>query len=306
MGEVYKARDPFIGRLVALKTITGGLLGRPDLLERFYQEARSSGTLQHPNIVTIYELGEERDVPFIAMEFLEGESLDKLIEHRPTLPLSQKMGYIVSVCRALEYAHKGRIIHRDIKPGNVMLTKEGVVKVVDFGIARAMDDSNTQTNMLIGTLGYMSPQQIRGQRADERSDIWALGILFYELLCYERPFTGDNHAALMMNVVDENVEVPSVRDRVPNCPAELDSFIGKMLRKDAEQRFQSMEEVLFDLEPLWRKLQDERVSELVVDSEQRINSQDLTGAQDLLRKALQINSSNTRAKSLLEKINQEL
>jgi serine/threonine-protein kinase len=306
MGEVYKARDPFIGRLVALKTITGGLLGRPDLLERFYQEARSSGTLQHPNIVTIYELGEERDVPFIAMEFLEGESLDKLIEQRPTLPLVEKMGYIVPVCSALEYAHKRRIIHRDIKPGNVMLTKEGVVKVVDFGIARALDDSNTQTNMLIGTLGYMSPQQIRGQRADERSDIWALGVLFYELLCYERPFTGENHAALMMNIVDENIEVPSLREKVPDCPPELDVFIGKMLRKDAEQRFQTMEDVLFELEPLWRRLQDERVSELVVESEQLISAHELTGAQDLLRKALQINSSNKRAKTLLEKVNQEV
>jgi serine/threonine-protein kinase len=306
MGEVYKARDPFIGRLVALKTITGGLLGRPDLLERFYQEARSSGTLQHPNIVTIYELGEERDVPFIAMEFLEGESLDKLIEQRPTLPLVEKMGYIVPVCSALEYAHKRRIIHRDIKPGNVMLTKEGVVKVVDFGIARALDDSNTQTNMLIGTLGYMSPQQIRGQRADERSDIWALGVLFYELLCYERPFTGENHAALMMNIVDENIEVPLLREKVPDCPPELDVFIRKMLRKDAEQRFQTMEDVLFELEPLWRRLQDERVSELVVESEQLISAHELTGAQDLLRKALQINSSNKRAKTLLEKVNQEV
>jgi serine/threonine protein kinase len=200
MGEVYKAQDPFIGRLVALKTITGALTGRPDLLERFYQEARSAGTLQHPNIVTVYELGKEGETPFIAMEFIEGESLESMIERRPVLTLTQKVSYIIPVCRALDYAHKRGVVHRDIKPGNVMITKEGGVKVVDFGIARLMDSSHTQTNTIIGTLGYMSPQQIRGERADERSDIWACGVMLYELLTFQRPFDGANQTALMLNI----------------------------------------------------------------------------------------------------------
>ena len=140
MGVVYKARDPLIGRLVALKTITTGLAEDPALLERFYHEAHSAGALQHPNIVTIYELGEADNIPFIAMEYLTGESLDKLIEGHHVLPLSQKVGYIVYVCRALEYSHKAGVVHRDIKPGNVMVTRNGDIKVMDFGIARAMRD----------------------------------------------------------------------------------------------------------------------------------------------------------------------
>src|SRR5882672_10941926 len=193
MGEVYKAFDPSIRRFVALKTITSSLLGNPDLLERFYREARSAGTLQHSNIVTVYELGTECDTPFIAMEFLKGESLEKIIERRPTLSVMEKLNLVYPVCRAIDYAHKRGIVHRDIKPGNVMLTKHGNVKVVDFGIARVADGAMTQTNVFMGTIGYMSPEQILGERADARSDIWSLGVTLYELLCYQCPFEGDNH-----------------------------------------------------------------------------------------------------------------
>src|ERR1700704_6188978 len=138
MGVVSKARDPFIDRIVALKTLTTGLAEDPNLLKRFYSEARSAGNLRHPNIVTIYELGHEGDTPFIAMQFLNGESLDKIIDRLPNLPLSQKIGFIVSVCRALEYAHAqpSPVIHRDIKPANVMVAPDGTVVVVDFGHAR--------------------------------------------------------------------------------------------------------------------------------------------------------------------------
>jgi serine/threonine-protein kinase len=141
MGAVYKARDPLIDRLVALKTITGGPSAQTNLLDRFYQEARSAGALQHPNIVTIYELGHEKNTPFIAMEYLEGESLDRIIEQHPVLPLSVKLGYIVRVCDALAYAHQHNVVHRDVKPANVMVTKEGVVKVVDFGIDGHVHDA---------------------------------------------------------------------------------------------------------------------------------------------------------------------
>ncbi len=197
MGAVYKARDPLIDRLVALKTITGGPSAQTNLLDRFYQEARSAGALQHPNIVTIYELGHEKNTPFIAMEYLEGESLDRIIEQHPVLPLSVKLGYIVRVCDALAYAHQHNVVHRDVKPANIMVTKEGVVKVVDFGIARLTDMSMTQPNMMIGSRAYMSPQLYKGERADARSDIWAVGVSLYELLAYKRPFIGDSEAELM-------------------------------------------------------------------------------------------------------------
>src|SRR3989442_9706516 len=304
MGEVFKARDPLIGRLVALKTISGALVGKRDLLARFSQEARSAGTLQPPNVATVYELGKEGDTPYIAMEYLEGESLEKVIDCRPVLPLSQKLGYIVPVCRALESAHKRGVIHRDIKPGNVMVTTEGSVKVVDFGIARLLDASSTQTGMLIGTLGYMAPQQIQGEHADERSDIWAVGVMFYELMCYERPFTGQNHAALMMNIMTE--EPRGLSEAVPDCPANVAALVHRMLRKDISERFQSMEEVLLELDPIWRHIQMEQVTEFIAESKEKIETQDFPTARELLRKALQIDTSNGEARTLLEKVNVEL
>jgi eukaryotic-like serine/threonine-protein kinase len=304
MGVVYKARDPFIGRLVALKTITTGLAEDPALLERFYQEARSAGALEHPNIVTIYELGKEGDTPFIAMAFLEGGSLDKLIEARPALPLSQKLGYIVYVCRALEYAHKRGVVHRDIKPGNVMVTADGTVKVVDFGIARLGDTGRTQTGTLIGTLGYMSPQLIGGKTADAKSDIWAAGVMFYELLTYQRPFNGENHYALMMNIHSQ--PTPPILEAAPGTPPDVVKIVERMLRKDVDERFQSMEEVLIELEPIWKRLQQAEVAALVADSKQLFEARDLGRAQDVLRKALLIDTANTQAKHLLEKVNADI
>jgi len=290
--------------LVALKTITTGLAEDPALLERFYQEARSAGALEHPNIVTIYELGKEGDTPFIAMAFLEGGSLDKLIEARPALPLSQKLGYIVYVCRALEYAHKRGVVHRDIKPGNVMVTADGTVKVVDFGIARLGDTGRTQTGTLIGTLGYMSPQLIGGKTADARSDIWAVGVMFYELLAYQRPFNGENHVALMMNIHSQ--PPPPILEVAAGTPPDVAEVMGRMLRKDVDERFQSMEEVLIELEPIWKRLQQAEVSVLVADSKQLFEARDLARAQDVLRKALLIDTANTQAKNLLEKINADI
>ena len=255
MGEVYKARDPLIGRLVALKTITNGLAGRPDLLERFHQEARAAGTLQHPNIVTVYELGQEGETPFIAMEFLEGESIESLIERKPVLSIPEKLSYIIPVCRALNFAHKRGVVHRDIKPANVMLTKEGRIKVVDFGIARQIDSSVTQTNAIIGTLAYMSPQQIRGERADERSDIWATGVMLYEILTFRRPFDGANQAALVLNITNDTFIPASIRTLVPDCGPALEALVGRMLAKDIQQRYQNMDGVLNAFEPVLRKQQ---------------------------------------------------
>lgn len=306
MGEVYKAYDPSIDRLVALKTITGSMVGNADRLDRFYQEARSAGALQHPNIVTVYELGRDRSTPFIAMEFLEGESLEKIIDRHPILPISQKVGIIVQVCHALDCAHRHGVVHRDIKPGNVMLTRDGTVKVVDFGIARLVDASRTQTNSIIGTLGYMSPQQLNGERADQRSDIWGLGVLFFELLCYKRPFEGESPSSFIQNILDETKQSPRMRDQMSDCPLELEALIDKMLKKDASQRFQTMEEVLFEIEPLWRNLQEESVSGLIVDSEVLIRAQDFVRARELLRKALQIDRRNDRASQLLEQVTAEV
>lgn len=303
MGEVYKALDPSIGRPVALKTISSSLVGNPELLERFYREARSAGALEHPNIVTIYELGKSGDMPFIAMEYLEGESLEKVIQRRSPLSLLEKIGFIVPVCRALEFAHNRGVVHRDIKPANVMITKDGKIKVVDFGIARFMNASHTQTDVLIGTISYMSPQMIYGQRADERSDIWALGVTFYELLCYQRPFEAENHASLMLRIAQENWKHAPIRDFVSDCPDELEAIVSKLLEKDVKRRFQTMEEVLSEIEPLWEAFRQASVAELITESEDLLRANDFLRARELLRKAHQIDSRNHRVKVLFDQVN---
>jgi len=303
-GVVYRARDPIINRLVALKTITTGLAEYPDLLQRFYQEAQSAGGLQHPNIVTIYDLGDADGIPYIAMELLEGESLDQLISRRAPLPVPLKLTYALQACRALDYAHKRGIIHRDIKPDNVMLTRDGIVKVVDFGIARVLETSKTQTGMLLGTFAYMSPEQYHGEHADARSDIWSFGVLLYELLAYQRPFRGSTPASLMHSICQQ--EPTPLHDVAPDCPAALEKVIGMVLRKSPDERYQSMEEVLLDLDPICKGLQAESVAALVVQARNLSEQGDYSQSRDLLRQALQIDSTNTQARNLLEKANTEL
>jgi eukaryotic-like serine/threonine-protein kinase len=227
MGVVYRARDPMINRLVALKTITTGLADDPNLLQRFYREAQAAGGLQHPNIVTIYDMGDDQKLPYIAMELIDGESLEQIIHRRANIPIALKLTYALQACRAFDYAHKRGIVHRDIKPANVMVTKESVVKVVDFGIARVLDTSKTQTGMLIGTFAYMSPEQYNGEHADERSDIWSFGVLLYELLCFQRPFTGQTPASLMHSICAQDPR--PICGLAADCPPELEPIIAKLL-----------------------------------------------------------------------------
>ena len=307
MGVVYKARDPFIDRIVALKTLTTGFAEDPQHLKRFYSEARSAGNLRHPNIVTIYELGHEGDTPFIAMQFLNGESLDKIIDRMPSLPLSQKIGFVVYVCRALEFAHKQAppVIHRDIKPGNVMVCPDGAVLVVDFGIARLGESTISQSKgLLIGTFGYMSPQLFRGGTADARSDIWAAGVMFYEILAYRRPFKGENAAALMSNIILEDHR--PITDAAPGIPEDVRHIVDRMLTKDIESRYQTMEEVLADLEPIWKHLLESDISVLLESSERLYQEGDLLAARSEIIQILAWDPTNSTARGLSERISAEV
>jgi eukaryotic-like serine/threonine-protein kinase len=304
MGIVYRARDPIINRLVAIKTITASLATDPHLRERFYREAQSAGNLQHPNIVTIHDLGEHDQVPYIAMELIEGESLEDLIGRRPAIPLSLKLVYATQACRAFDYAHKRGIVHRDIKPANVMLTKEGVVKVVDFGIARVVETSKTKTGVLIGTFAYMSPEQFDGDHADERSDIWSLGVLFYELLSYQRPFVGETPAKLMRSITDHHPK--PLTEVLADCPLEIADIVSKCLQKSPENRCQSMEELLLDLEPVSKRLQQRAVSELTEQCRRHVENNEFSDARDLLRHALQIDPDNQTVRSMFESVSAEL
>jgi serine/threonine protein kinase len=304
MGVVFKARDPFIERLVAVKTITTGIADNPDLLERFRREAQAAGGLQHPNIVTIYEMSEFDGTPFIAMEYLEGTSLENTIGRKLRLPLAHKLGYLVQACRALDYAHRRGIIHRDIKPANIMVTSEGVVKVVDFGIARIVDTAKTQTGGLLGTLSYMSPEQVRGRHADQRCDVWALGVVMYELLSYRRPFEGENHAALLMSILEQ--EPRAIREFLPECTPALENVVQRTLRKDEALRYPTMEALLVDLEPIWTSLQKEAVQKQVSQGRELMKSGKLEEASELLRKALSIDAGNVAAKTLFDQVSASL
>jgi serine/threonine protein kinase len=309
MGVVYKGRDPFIDRLVALKTITTNQASNTDYLDRFKREAKAAGNLQHPNIVTIFELGQDdTGTLYIAMEFLEGHDLAHAITQETSgqvpLPVSLKIGYMVQVCRALDYAHRRNVVHRDIKPGNIFITTDGTVKVVDFGIARLTDTSATSSGMLIGTIDSMSPEQIRGEKVDGRTDIWAVGVMLYEALTYQKPFLGSNITAVMFSIVSQ--EPKPLRELRPDLPPELETILKKIFRKDVNERYQTMEELLQDLEPLYRKMQQETVGTLVSQSEMLARAGDLLRARDLLKQVLQLDTGHTHARTLMDRISAEI
>jgi hypothetical protein len=304
MGVVYRARDPILNRAVAVKTLTARGDDSQSMLQRFYREAQSAAGLQHPHIITIYNMGDDGGVPYIAMELVDGENLDQLIARRASLPIPLKLVYAMQACSAFDYAHKRGIVHRDIKPGNVMLSKEGVVKVVDFGIARVLDTSKTQTGMLIGTFAYMSPEQYQGEHADERSDIWSFGVLLYELLVYQRPFAGTTPASLMLSICSQ---VPRpLRELAPEAPPELEMVLAKALQKSPGDRYQSMEDLLLDLGPICKSLQSASVAELLARSRQLVEQGDYYQARDLISQARQVDSTDPTARILLEKVNAEL
>ena len=179
MGVVYKAHDPLIERDVAIKVILERALNLPEIKERFYREARSAGKLAHENITVVYEVGEIDGNPYIVMEYLDGEELRKIIVEKKNIPLPEKINYAIQICKGLQYAHSKKIVHRDIKPENIQVLKNGKVKIIDFGIARPEASNLTQAGVVVGTLAYMSPEQIKGLKVDNRSDIFSFGVLFY-------------------------------------------------------------------------------------------------------------------------------
>ncbi len=241
MGIVFKALDPKINRLVALKTIQFSEEFDEDVIqeikERFFREAEIAGQLSHPSIVTIHDVGDDGDITFMAMEFLEGENLDRFINKENLLPLRKILDIVTSIAGALDYAHKEKVIHRDIKPANVMLLKNGNIKVTDFGIAKAISSSRTKTGVILGTPNYMSPEQIMGQKIDLRSDIFSLGVLFYQLLTGELPFHGENLSGLLYQITQ--VRHPSPRNFNPKIPKVCEQILNKAMVKDPNKRFGS-------------------------------------------------------------------
>jgi serine/threonine-protein kinase len=245
MGYVYKALDPKINRLLAIKTIRFSDEFEEDLIqeikERFFREAEIAGQLSHPSIVTIYDVGVDRELTYMAMEFLEGENLEKHIFKDNLLSFGEILEIIAEVAKALHFAHKADVIHRDIKPANIMLLRNGGVKVTDFGIAKAISSSRTKTGVILGTPNYMSPEQIMGQKMDLRSDIFSLGVLFFQLLTGELPFHGENLSSLLYQITQ--VRHPSVRSYNPKIPRVFEQILNKALAKDPKDRFSNAEEM---------------------------------------------------------------
>jgi serine/threonine protein kinase len=247
MGLVYKAMDPNIGRTVALKTMRLDVHGleHNELLGRFRNEARAAGTLNHPNIVTIYDAGEHEGIFYIAMEFIEGRSLQEILVDNRVVPVDQVLSIARQVCAGLDYAHQHGVIHRDVKPANIMLTANGMAKIMDFGIAKA-GGSLTSTGQVLGTPNYMAPEQIKGKPLDGRSDLFSLGVILYEMLTGEKPFVGQNVTTIIYKIVNENPIPPRELD-VSIHPG-LSAVVTKALSKDAEERYQTGADLARDLE----------------------------------------------------------
>jgi eukaryotic-like serine/threonine-protein kinase len=250
MGTVYKGKDPSIDRLVALKTIRLDAIADPseinELKERLLREAKAAGNLSHPNIVTIYDFGLQGNLQYIAMEYIDGYTLESVLKRNLNLNYRIIASTIIQVCSALEYAHKMGIIHRDIKPANIMVMENFQVKVMDFGIAHFKSSSMTQTGIAMGTPNYISPEQLKGKEVTPSSDIFSLGVVLYELLTHTKPFTADNISALVYKITNENPPPPSSLD--PKVPPIFDMVLRKSLAKDPAERYRSAKEMAGALE----------------------------------------------------------
>ncbi len=251
MGVVYKAADPVIGRTVAVKTIRlseeGTGMSRPELLQRFQMEAHAAGLLTHPNIVVVYDAGEEEGGLFyITMELVEGKSLQVLLDAQQAFPLPRVLRIMEQACAALQFAHERNVVHRDVKPANLMLTTDDTVKVTDFGTAKILQFGTThQTAHVIGTPSYMSPEQVKGRAVDGRSDIFSLGVLLYEMVTGEKPFPGQNITTVIYKIVNESPVPPRQIDA--SIHPGISQVVMKALEKDPDSRYQSCREMLEDL-----------------------------------------------------------
>ncbi|MEN6586713.1 MAG: serine/threonine-protein kinase [Sulfuricella sp.] len=247
MGVVYRATDPLLERTVAIKTISLELSKDEfeEFEQRFYREAKSAGRLNHPNIVTIHDVGNNDDIAYMAMEFLEGEELREILDAGKLLSPGRIAEIATQVADGLAFAHENGVVHRDIKPSNIMILKNGVVKITDFGIALVPSSSRTMAGMVLGSPKYMSPEQVVGQDVDGRSDIFSLGVVLYEMLTGKPPFSGDNISAIMFRILNEMPAAPGTLR--PDLPEAFNYIVAKALAKHPDERYQSAGEMADDL-----------------------------------------------------------
>jgi tRNA A-37 threonylcarbamoyl transferase component Bud32 len=250
-GAVFKGRDPFIKRTVAVKTCQ---LNDPEIKSRFFREAELAGNLHHRNITTIYDFGVENDTPYIVQEFLTGEDLDKVIKRGQPIPLQRKVEILIAITEGLHFAHEAHVIHRDIKPANIRILENGTVKIMDFGIAKSLqsESSLTQTGITLGTSAYLAPEQIRGETLDRRTDVFAIGVLAYELLAYQKPFRGEHLSTILYRILNETPE--PIETLAPDVPPALAAIVNHAIEKNIQNRYASMEVMRQDLIAVYRQI----------------------------------------------------
>jgi serine/threonine-protein kinase len=242
MGVVYRARNNSLGRIEAIKMLAAEMGGEEELHQRFRREAEAIGRLNHPNIVSVYDLGEEGGQLYMAMELLEGDDVRILVESQADIPLADRVRILAQICDGLGYAHGRGVVHRDIKPANILITTGANAKILDFGLARVATRATiTKRGVILGTPDYMSPEQAMGQPIDHRSDIFSAGAVFYEFLTYQKPFRGKTLHSVLYQIISDSPD--PVLTVAPDLPARLAAVVHRMMEKDPARRFESMEEI---------------------------------------------------------------
>lgn len=301
-GRVYKGFDPTVGRVVAIKVLLPDSTD-PEFLTRFKMEATTAGNLHHPNLVTIHEFGEDNGSHFLVMEYLEGEDLQKLIRDRKPLSVLEKVEIMQQVAAGLHCAHDNHVIHRDVKPSNIMVLRDNLVKLMDFGIARLARSETTRftkAGFLVGTLNYMSPEQFRDVEVDALCDIWAFGVIYYEFLTGRFPFEGTSTPAILYSIT--SVEPPAPSTLVPECPEALSYMIMRTLAKDRDLRYQSLQEFQLDVGPILMDMRRARANELIVEAQELFAQERGDEAQRMVRRILDMDPMHAEARRLREKI----
>ena len=253
MGALYLARHPDLGRLVAIKTLKADCQGDLELRERFLREARSAAQLAHPNIVKVHDFVADADQPFIVMEYVDGDTLAKRLRDDPPLTLDEKLSLLEQLCSGLVHAHAAGIVHRDIKPANLMVDRQQVLRILDFGIARLGNSGMTLEGQMMGSVNYMSPEQVVGRGVDARTDLFAAGAVMYEVLCREQAFPGGIDGGVLHRILNESPT--PLAERVPDIDPALVAIVERAMRRDIDARYQHAAEMQRDLARVRQRLQ---------------------------------------------------
>ncbi len=307
MGVVYLGLDKQIGREVAIKTLTQGFMGDANMLARFYEEGRRTGRLNHPNIVTVYDLGDDNGMPYIVMERVKGDTLDKLIRSDSQLAMADRLRVLQEVCAALGYAHRNNVIHRDVKPANIFVQPDGSSKLLDFGIARLEkregDQNLTRTGHLIGTVPYMAPERLRNETLDGRSDIFAAGVVLFQLVTGQLPFSGADNVLMNKILNEPHPRLASLRQ---GLPASLEMIVDRALAKSPDERYPTAEEMAADLSTVILEFGQEQAVELLAEARRVMEAGDLTRARTVLHQLQKIDPKHAEAKEMLAAIQRQL